>query len=153
MHWLLFSTLKMLGAYNVLEEVHRRHYRSMDGNCYSNTFLNVRGEIQYRLYRKPPDSRLYLNTDSFHPPVVFKSAPFSRMLRVINRNSRDDTAAEDFQELMDDLIRCGHSETKLEELEPEAGAVSTTRADPEPRSCLVPGHKSSLRKTPVCPGT
>ena len=36
-------------------------------------FIDQDGFIQYRLYRKPTDSRMYLKTHSFHPrhPIYF----------------------------------------------------------------------------------
>ena len=42
------------------------------------------------------------------------------MLRVIYRNSRDDTCVADLQDLKEYLMKCGHSEEKLEELKPKA---------------------------------
>ena len=85
-------------------------------------YIDEQREIQYCLYRKETDSRQFLNTNSFHPPDVFKSVPFSQMLRIIGRNSQEDTLLKDLQELKDDLVRCGHDEEKLEELEPKAVA-------------------------------
>ena len=83
-------------------------------------YLDDNGQIQYRLYLKETDARQFLHTDSFHPECVFTSVPFSQMLRVINRNSKDETCVTDLQNLKEDLIKCGHSEDKLEQLEPKA---------------------------------
>ena len=69
---------------------------------------------------KETDARQFLHTDSFHPECVFTSVPFSQMLRIINRNSKDETCVTDLQALKEDLIKCGHSEHKLEMLEPKA---------------------------------
>ena len=79
------------------------------------------GQIQYSLYRKKTDARQYLNTLSFHPPQVFDSVAFSQMLRVINRNSNDETCVKDLEGLKTDLSKCGHNSDKLEEMEPKAG--------------------------------
>ena len=85
-----------------------------------NLYLDSNGQVQYKLYRKETDARHYLNPSSFHPNNVFDSVIFSQMLRVIDRNSRDETCVTDLQELKQDLIRCGHNENKLEEIEPLA---------------------------------
>ena len=42
------------------------------------------------------------------------------MLRIIQRNSHDDTRTKDMQGLKQDLIKCGYNEDKLEALEPKA---------------------------------
>ena len=83
-------------------------------------YLDTAGQIQYSLFRKKTDARQYLNTSSFHPPQVFQSVAFSQMLRVIKRNSNDETCVSDLDELKSDLSRCGHCPQKLEELEPKA---------------------------------
>ncbi|KAL5255068.1 hypothetical protein ACHWQZ_G014488 [Mnemiopsis leidyi] len=51
---------------------------------------------------------------------VFQSVAFSQILRVIKRNSNDETYVSDLDELKSDLSRCGHCPQKLEELEPKA---------------------------------
>ena len=102
------------------------------------TLYKENKEIHYvSIYRKKTDARQYLNTVSFHPPDVFRSVAFSQMLRVISRNSKDETAVMDLSNLKDDLMRAGHKEDYLEELEPQAvlRAMETyarnKRADPE----------------------
>ena len=76
--------------------------------------------IHYKLYRKETDARRYLQTDSFHPEHVFRSVVFSQMIRVIQRNSLDNTCVEDLAQLKKDLRASGHNETMMEELEPKA---------------------------------
>ena len=83
-------------------------------------YIDDDGQIQYRLFRKETDARNYLHTSSFHPSHVFESVAFSQMVRVISRNSKDSTCVTDLCEIKQDLIRCGHKEEKLEELEPKA---------------------------------
>ena len=83
-------------------------------------YLDDNGSIQYCLYKKKTDARQFLNTQSFHPQDVFRSVPFSQMLRVISRNSTDENTVTDLAELKDDLIKCGHLEEKLDEIEPLA---------------------------------
>ena len=85
-----------------------------------NIYLGECNTIEYRLYKKETDARLYLQTESFHPKHVFKSVVFSQMIRVIQRNSQDHTCVEDLTQLKDDLARCGHQEGALEEMEPLA---------------------------------
>ena len=82
--------------------------------------LDPENQIQYRLFRKETDARNYLRTDSFHPHHVFNSVAFSQMIRIIERNSQDHTCVEDLGELKEDLTKCGHSASKLEEIEPKA---------------------------------
>ena len=82
--------------------------------------LGENNNIEYRLFKKETDARLYLNTDSFHPDHVFKSVVFSQMIRVIKRNSQDHTCVEDLEELKEDLMKSGHKEGTLTKTEPEA---------------------------------
>ncbi len=41
------------------------------------------------------------------------------MLRVINRNSRDETCVNDLEELKTDLAKCGHIPERLDDMEPK----------------------------------
>ena len=82
--------------------------------------LGENNRIEYKLYKKETDARLYLQTDSFHPAHVFKSVVFSQMIRVIQRNSQDSTCIEDLAQLKADLIKSGHDEDKVEDIEPLA---------------------------------
>ena len=79
--------------------------------------VDSENKIQYRLYTKPTDARLYLRTDSFHPPHVFRSVAFSQMLRVANRNSQTSTRRTDLDQLKIDLQRSGHKKETLDRLE------------------------------------
>ena len=84
-------------------------------------YLDTEGQIQYSLFRKKTDARQYLNTSSFHPPQVFESVAFSQLLRVIKRNSNDETCVSDLNELIkSDLSRRGHRLERVEEIEPRA---------------------------------
>jgi hypothetical protein len=83
-------------------------------------YLDIDNKIQFKLYTKPTDARNYLRTDSFHPPHVFNSVAFSQMLRVVNRNSRDDTRLADLEVLKTDLKRSGQKQSVLDSLEPKA---------------------------------
>ena len=91
-----------------------------------NLYLDNSGQIQYKLFKKETDARNYLSTDSFHPQNVFSSVVFSQMLRVIDRNSSDETCIKDLEDLKSALIASGHSEAKLEETEPLAVERSIT---------------------------
>ncbi len=82
--------------------------------------LGEKNNVEYRLYKKETDARLYLKTDSFHPEHVFKSVVYSQMIRVIKRNSQEHTCIEDLQELKTDLMKSGHNEKNLIETEPKA---------------------------------
>ena len=85
-----------------------------------NLYLDSSGQIHYKLYKKETDARNFLSPSSFHPNNVFDSVVFSQMLRVIDRNSSDDTCVTDLQDLKNALLKCGHSEEKLEQTEPLA---------------------------------
>ena len=74
------------------------------------------GFINYTLYRKPTDSRLYLKVGSFHPKHVFSSVAFSQMLRVWKRNSTIQGANKDIEDLKNDLEKCGDNRDTLEQL-------------------------------------
>ena len=106
-------------------------------------YLDTEGQIQYSLFRKKTDARQYLNTSSFHPPQVFESVAFSQMLRVIKRNSNDETCVSDLDELKSDLSRCGHSSQRLEELEPKA-VERAIRNDLQPRDEKVVTTNNNL---------
>ena len=75
--------------------------------------LNPAGLIDYKLYMKPTDSRLYLRTESFHPSHVFDSVALSQMLRIMNRNSTERGKARDLDKLEGDLERSGHTKAAL----------------------------------------
>jgi hypothetical protein len=80
-------------------------------------WIDAEGLIQYKLYTKPTDSRLYLKTDSFHPGHVFDAVAYSQMVRVWKRNSTEESARSDIEKLKTDLIKCQHQPQKLEELQ------------------------------------
>ena len=75
--------------------------------------INPVGLIDYKLFVKPTDSRLYLRTESFHPKHVFGSVALSQMLRVLNRNSTESAKVCDLNKLELDLQRSGHKKTDL----------------------------------------
>ena len=81
--------------------------------------------LDYTLFRKETDARLYLKTDSFHPQHVFRSVVMSQMIRVVNRNSRPSPLKRDLDQLKRDLMRSGHEEVLLEEMEPLAKRRAT----------------------------
>ena len=71
------------------------------------------GFIQYRLFKKPTDSRLYLKSNSFYPSHVFDSVAFSQIKIVMRRNSTPEFAEEDVSDLIEDLVKCGYQREKL----------------------------------------
>ena len=77
-------------------------------------FVDKEGFIQYRLFKKPTDSRLYLKTSSFHPKHIFDSVAYSQLMRVSKRNSTIETMETDIFELKQDLVKCGHKEEKID---------------------------------------
>ena len=105
-------------------------------------YLDEEDKIQYKLYTKPTDARNYLRTDSFHPPHVFKSVAFSQMLRVVNRNSRDDTCKADLEVLKTDLVRSGQNPVVLNKLETKVSSIC--HSAPTENNAQEQVHTSSL---------
>ena len=104
-------------------------------------YVDNHGQIQYKLYRKPTDSRQFLNPLSFHPNNVFDSVIFSQLLRVMDRNSSDENCVSDLQELKQDLVNCGHNQAKIEEMEPLAVQRSLENKATKAKG-TVPDNKS-----------
>ena len=76
--------------------------------------------IEYSLYVKPTDSRLYLRTNSFHPRHVFGGVALSQMMRVINRNSTNQGKIRDLDQIEKDLEKSGHVPEHLAKTRAEA---------------------------------
>lgn len=100
------------GDYQFGEQIQLRQVDFLDVSVY----INDEDLLAWKLFRKPTDSRLYLQTHSFHPPHVFDSVAYSQMLRVRNRNSEEDHAEIDLNGLHDDLVKSGHCPLTLESL-------------------------------------
>ena len=83
-------------------------------------YLDTDNTVQYRLYKKETDARLFLQPSSYHPDHVFSSVIFSQMIRVISRNSKRSTCQEDLNELKKDLLKSGHCAGSINNLEPKA---------------------------------
>lgn len=80
-------------------------------------YINEDGLLQYRLYRKATDSRHYLKKGSFHPNHVFNAVAYSQMMRVTRRNSVEEQAKKDVEDLKEDLRNCGYKEEDLVKLQ------------------------------------
>ena len=76
-------------------------------------FVDDDGFIQYRLFKKPTYSRLYLKSNSFHPSHVFDSVAFSQIKRVMRRDSTPEFAEEDVSDLIGDLVKFGYQREKM----------------------------------------
>ena len=83
-------------------------------------YLDNENKIHHKLFIKPTDARSYLNTNSFHPKHVISSIPFSQMIRVIKRNTDEDSCVEDLNVLKDDLIKSGYNREVLENIQKKA---------------------------------
>jgi len=83
-------------------------------------YLDNENKIQHKLYIKPTDARTYLNPGSFHAPHVFASIPFSQMIRVIKRNTKEDTCKEDVELLKNDLIKSGYKDKNIDKMKNKA---------------------------------
>ena len=83
-------------------------------------------KIQHSLYRKPTDAVRFLRRDSFHPPHIFKSVPYSQYLRVISRHSKESTRDESMRELTRRFMEAGYKENELDTQRNKALSSSTT---------------------------
>ena len=83
-------------------------------------YLDNQNQIQYKLYIKPTDARTFLNPGSFHPPHIFESIPFSQMIRIIKRNTKEESCNNDLELIKNDLIKCGYKEQNIEKLKTKA---------------------------------
>ena len=105
-------------------------------------FIDSDGFIQYRLFKKPTDSRLYLKTNSFHPRHVFDSVAFSQLKRVMRRNSTPQFTEEDVSNLVEDLVKCGYHRERLnnmvDKLKGEDGTSNTPNASTPSLVLVVP---------------
>ena len=82
-------------------------------------YLDEQNNIQYKSYTKPTDAKRFLNPTSFHPHHIFKSVPFSQMIRTINRNSEQNILNDELEKLNENLIKSGYKVNKLMEIETE----------------------------------
>ena len=80
-------------------------------------YIDENNHIQYKCYTKPTDSKRYLKPQSFHPKSVFKSVPYSQMIRTLERNSTQQTKIIEMEKLKEDLKRSGYAQNELEEIE------------------------------------
>ena len=90
-------------------------------------YIDENNTIQYKSYTKPTDSRRYLKPQSFHPKSVFKSVPFSQMIRTLEHNSTQQTKEDEMRKLKDDLVRSGYAQEELEMIEEQA--IEQTNTD------------------------
>ena len=96
-----------------------------------NIYLDDENKIHHKLFTKPTDARAYLNPNSFHPKHVFASIPFSQMIRVIKRNTKEESCSQDLSELKMDLVKSGYSKEALEIIELKAyQRVATPKIKP-----------------------
>ena len=72
---------------------------------------------------------MFHKANSFHPPHIFKSVAYSQLLRVWNRNSKEETAKEDLEKLKTDLINSNYQKKSLEFLQEKMIEKSLTTAD------------------------
>ena len=87
-------------------------------------------KIQHSLYRKPTDAVRFLQRDSFHPPHIFKSVPYSQYLRVISRHSKESTRDESMRELTRGFMEAGYKENELDTQRNKALNSSIASEDP-----------------------
>ena len=74
---------------------------------------NIRG-LSTSLYKKPTDNRSFLQRTSYHPAHVFKSVPYSQLLRAKTICSDESSFTEAASEIKADLRRSGYSDSELD---------------------------------------
>ena len=57
---------------------------------------------------KPTDSKRYLNPNSFHPRSIFRSIPFSQMLRTLRNNSKTETGTSELDLVLKHFEKSGY---------------------------------------------
>ena len=70
--------------------------------------------IATSLYQKPTDNRSFLQRNSYHPPHVFKSVPYSQLLRAKTICSDETAFKEAAKDIILDLKKSGYEEQELE---------------------------------------
>ena len=71
----------------------------LDTTLYLDKDDSDKWKIEHCLYRKPTDAVRFPRRDSFHPPHIFKSVPYSQYLSVISCHSKESTIDESMREL------------------------------------------------------
>ena len=69
--------------------------------------------IATSLYEKPTDNRSFLQRNSYHPPHVFKSVPYSQLLRAKTICSDETAFDEAAKDIISDLKKSGYDEQEL----------------------------------------
>ena len=82
--------------------------------------LDEENRIQYCGYKKPTDAKHYLNPKSFHPNAVFRSIPFSQMLRTLNNNSKEETKIAELNQLVKEFEDSGYNPGELSDIKQKA---------------------------------
>ena len=75
------------------------------------------------LYKKPTDNRSFLQRNSYHPPHVFKSVPYSQLLRAKTICSDETTFNEAADDIILDLKKSGYNEQELENIREKVNLV------------------------------
>ena len=115
-------------------------------------YIDENNTIQYKSYTKPTDSRRYLKPQSFHPKSVFKSVPFSQMIRTLERNSTQQTKEIEIERLKEDLKRSGYAQDELQKIEERTmehtntAAVRETEQKPSHSLCSTSKDSTNSRK-------
>ena len=102
-------------------------------------YLDNDNIIHYKGYSKPTDSKRYLNTKSFHPKAVFRSIPYSQMLRTIENNSKEESRTIQMNDLISHFQNSGYNPQQLQELKEKAinKETSTSSDTNEDKKTLV----------------
>ena len=80
--------------------------------------------IQTSLYRKPTDSRSYLNFNSCHPNHIFTGVVYSQALRLRRIIKDDEELLNELNTLKDDFKRCNYPSKMLEKFIEKAKTMS-----------------------------
>ena len=77
-------------------------------------YIDQHNNIQYKSYTKPTDAKRYLRPQSFHPKSVFESVPFSQMIRILERNSSEETKKTEMEKLKEHFKESGYDMKEFE---------------------------------------
>ena len=89
-------------------------------------YIDQHSKIQYKSYTKPTDAKRYLRPQSFHPKSLFESVPFSQMIRILERNSNEETKKTEMEKLKENFKESGYDMKELERIERRAKQHETS---------------------------
>ncbi|KAM9311570.1 uncharacterized protein PAF06_009397 [Gastrophryne carolinensis] len=105
---------------------------SLEHSTRSIHFLDVlvtleNGYISTDVYRKPTDRVTFLHAESFHPPNLIKSLPYSQFVRIRRITSTDAQYDRKSEDLIKDLLTRGYNRADLQSAQARARDMQTVK--------------------------